>query len=156
MPEERGAVLLHLVTVALAELLRKLSAVTDFDDPLLRVLAQEEGWEGLCHGHRLTMAGRHEYHQPLCDARHDVFQLSTHQVEVSGSFPPACMDELDIICIVSSRQLIPGFGGYGFLQGRRDGASTPGHPARHPCGQGLGAPPRSVSPSGRSSRHPPG
>ena len=117
MPKEERTILLHLVSVLLSELLGKLTAVTDLDDPLLRVLAQEEGREGLRHGHRLPVAGRHEYHQPLRCAGHDVFQLSTNQVEVSGSFPPACMDELDVIRIVSSRQLIPCFGGYGFLQG---------------------------------------
>ena len=113
--EQDGAVFLHLIPVLLAELLGQIAAITDLDDTLFRVLTKIERREGFCHGHRLTVTGRHEYHQPLCLACHNIFQLSTYEVEVSGSFPPTRMDKLDIICVVSSRQLVPCFSGDGLL-----------------------------------------
>ena len=120
MPKQRRTELLDLIAVPLAELLGKVAAVADLDDTLLWVLSQIERGEGFGHGHGLAVARRHEYHQPLGLPLHDAFQLLTHEVEVSGSFPPAHVDVLDIIGVVPFRQRNPGIGAEVLALGRRN------------------------------------
>ena len=147
--KKQRSILLNLVTVSLAELLGEVAAVTDLDDPLGRVLSEIERREGLGHSHGLAVTGRHEYHQPLGLPGHDVFQLSTHEVEVSGSFPPTRMNELDVISVVPLRQLITSSRCYGPALRWRRGV-TPRHRALRPFGQGAGAHLRSGSHTARS------
>ena len=119
MPKQRRTELLDLIAVPLAELLGKVAAIADLDDTLLWVLSQIERGEGFGHGHGLAVARRHEYHQPLGLPLYDAFQLLAHKVEVSGSFPPAHVNVLDIIGIVPSRQFITKLlTGRGFLSFR--------------------------------------
>ena len=107
MPKQRRTELLDLIAVPLAELLGKIAAIADFDDTLLWVLSQIKRGEGFGHGHGLAVARRHEYHQTFGLPLHDAFQLLTHEVKVSGSFPPAHVDVLDIIGVVPFRQRNP-------------------------------------------------
>ena len=95
--EQLHTVFGNLGAVGVAELLSEIVAVADLDHALVRIPSEEVARKRGCHRHGLAMSRRHEDHQAFRLAGEDLFQLRADEVEMSGSFPSAVMDILDVI-----------------------------------------------------------
>ena len=103
--KQLASVLCNFHAVGVAKFLGKIIAVADLNHAPVRILAEIVAGKRRRDRHRLAVTWRHEDHQAFRLASDDLLQFRTDEVKMSGSFPSAVMDILDVISIMRPCEL---------------------------------------------------